>query len=104
MTVAEYLNKGRENAKTAQELAVVLGVPPRAVTVQIERERREGVPICAACGDKPGYYIAANEKELQTYCNQLQSRIDETTETLRALVDVLRQYGEARAMSAAENK
>lgn len=96
MTVAEYLNTGRENAITAQELAAVLECPARAVTIQIERERREGVPICAACGDNPGYYIAANEEELQTYCRQLQGRIDETTATLQALVDILRHYGETK--------
>ena len=97
MTVAEYLSNGRDNAKTARELAAVLNCDARAVTIQIERERRAGVPICAACGDNPGYYLAADADELQTYCNQLQSRIDEQRETLRALVDVLRQYGEVKA-------
>lgn len=87
--IHELLAEGRENARTARELATVCGCDVRAVTIQIERERREGHPICAATGDNPGYFLPADDDELRTYCAQLQGRVLEILKTRRALLDTL---------------
>lgn len=97
MSIQNYLGNGKNNARTARQLADMLGRDARAVTAQIEKERREGAPICAACGENPGYFIAETAEELQTYCDQLKSRGIEIFKTRQALIKVLRQYGEVKA-------
>lgn len=86
MCVAEYLGIGRDNARTARELCTALGIRRRDLTKQIERERREGVPICASCdANYPGYYMAGNEGELADYVRSLDRRIKEVKRTRDAL-------------------
>lgn len=49
MLVSDYLHKGAENPQTAKELCDLLHLDKRALTAAIERERRQGSPICASC-------------------------------------------------------
>lgn len=64
--------------------ADVIGLPG------IERERREGKPICASSSsDSPGYYKPANREELTRYINRLRKRAGEIFKTRRALQKVL---------------
>lgn len=94
--IAELLGVGKENARTGKELAAVLGCNIRELTAAIERERREGQPICAATGDNPGYFIAADAEELEAYCNDLHHRAGELYKTRRALLNVLSNYAAAK--------
>lgn len=94
--IRELLGTGKENARTGRQLADLLGCDIRAISAQVERERREGAPICAATGENPGYYLAADADELAAYCNRLKGRAIEVFKTRQALVRVLRQIQEAR--------
>lgn len=91
--VYELLSTGAENARTAKELCCQLGIDEkdwRIVTRTIERERREGKPICASSSsDSPGYYKPANREELTRYINRLHKRAGEIFKTRRALQKVL---------------
>lgn len=89
--IHELLAEGRENARTSRELAEYLNCTVRDVTKQIERERRQGQPICAASGENPGYYLAADADELDRYCHRLHKRAAELYKTRGALISVLRQ-------------
>ena len=81
--IHEILPAGRENALSGRALATMFNCDIRAITVQIEKERREGQPICAASGDNPGYYLAADPDELKNYCDrQLQAAIDTVSEIM----------------------
>lgn len=88
--IYELLATGKQNARTARELAEQLKCDIRNITDQIEKERREGRPICAATGEKPGYYIATDAKELEQYCDILKGRGIEIFKTRQALVMTLR--------------
>ena len=46
--IADLLGFGKENARTASELAQLTGLTPREVTRLIEQARRHGEPICAS--------------------------------------------------------
>lgn len=92
--IFELLTEGRENARTARELARVCNKTTREITIQVERERREGRLICAATGSNPGYYIPESPGELQRYCDQLKGRAIEIFKTRQALVRVLRRISE----------
>lgn len=93
--IAELLGEGAENATTGRELAALLNCDLRSITEQIERERREGRPICASCtSDNPGYYLAADPDELQRYCDRLHRRAAQMYKTRRALLNVLKKLTE----------
>ena len=94
--IHEILPAGRENALTGRRLADMFNCDIRAITAQIERERRAGYPICAASGEAPGYFLPADDKELEAYCNRLKRRAVELFKTRQALVRVLRQVQEQR--------
>ena len=79
------LLEGEENATTAKELCKLLGMKHRELTQQIERERREGQPICASCNStRPGYYLAQDKEQMQDYCGRLLHRMREIAATMRA--------------------
>lgn len=90
--ITELLGTGKENARPGRELADIIGCDMRDITAQVERERRKGQPICAASGENPGYYLAANAEELSNYCIRLQHRAAEMNKTKRALMNILRKF------------
>ena len=94
--IHELLAEGRENARTGRELANILNCTAREITVQIERERRQGRPICAACGKNPGYYLPKDDQELEEYCDQLKARAVEVFKTRQALIRVLQGISTAK--------
>lgn len=88
--INELLGEGKENARTGKYLADILGINPRDVTQQIERERRDGQPICATCNsNNPGYYLTSDPEELEHYCSRLCHRGGELFKTRRALLKTL---------------
>lgn len=89
--VYEILLEGRENALTGKEICSLLGIKARDLTIAIERERRDGKPICASCGENPGYFIAANREEMEHYCNRLYHRAGEIFKTRAACMETMAQ-------------
>ena len=81
--VAAYLDEGEENAITANDLAALVGVSdPRVITRAIERERLNGVPICAS---NDGYYLPSSAAELERYMKAFCRRRDRMRKTAIAL-------------------
>lgn len=91
--IAEVLGTGKENATTGRVLASLLDMNIRDLTQQIERERRDGAPICASSGENPGYYIGSAE-ELENYCGRLKHRAVELFKTRQALIKTLQKIAE----------
>jgi hypothetical protein len=87
-SITDYLATGKENARTAREIADEIGIrATRPVTQAIERARRKGLPICAAVsGDYLGYYLTKDPAELKRYCSQLQHRAGEILTTSAAMI------------------
>lgn len=80
--VCDYLLTGAEHALDAKTLAAAMEIDRRTVTQRIERERRSGMPICAAVdGVNRGYYLAADADELARYVRALDRRISEVKKT-----------------------
>lgn len=94
--IHEYLNRGKDNPVTGRELARIFNCDIRRITIEVERERREGHPICAASGENPGYYLPADEYELAEYCNRLKGRAIELFKTRQALIRVLQAVQDAK--------
>lgn len=92
--IHEILSEGAENAKTGRELCKALELNLRELTAIIERERRQGQPICASSGNNPGYFLAANKEEMQRYCNALSHRAGELHKTRKACIKTIDQLPE----------
>lgn len=83
--IFEFLSEGAENARPGKEICKMLNISARDLTAAIERERRAGKPICASTDPKnPGYFLAANQAEMQRYCNSLFHRAGEIHATRKA--------------------
>lgn len=82
--IFEVLAHGAENARTGKELCQLLNITARDLTAAVEQERRAGQPICASTGTNPGYYLAADQTEMERYCNSLLHRAGEIHKTRNA--------------------
>ena len=80
--VSDILPHGAANAVDGQTLAAALGFKSgRELSKRIERERRDGQPICAAVsGEHKGYFIGDAE-ELRLYLRSLDRRLREVRRT-----------------------
>ncbi len=88
--IAGALGIGRDQTRTGRELAQMLGLSDlRAITAEIERERRDGCPICAATGTAPGYYLAGSADDLRAYLCSLDHRLRMLTATRAHLGETL---------------
>lgn len=93
--VSEFLGRGAAAARTRQELCDLLHVAPRELTKLIERERRQGQPICASNdGTRPGYFLAATKSEMHLYCRSLWHRAGEIHKTRQACLQTIDQLPE----------
>ena len=93
--VNEVLRTGAENARTGREICDQLQIKPRDFQIQVEKERRAGIPICASSTGKPGYFLAANKAELKTYSWSLTHREQAIRQTRQALLSCMDQLAEA---------
>lgn len=99
--VAELLGTGAASAKTGKQLAAMLNTDIREITAAVEKERREGQPICATTNsNKPGYYLAASIEELEEYCGALQHRAAQLYKTRRALLKTLSELAAVKEKEA----
>ncbi len=81
--VSDLLRHGAANAISCRELCQILpGWRPRDITRKIEAERRAGVPICA---NGNGYFLPADDAELDAYLRSLGHRLREVQRTQRAI-------------------
>ncbi len=98
--ISEHLEHGADRAITGRELCKILAIDSRRLRLEIERERRQGIPICAnTCAESnPGYYLAANQAELDEYARKLWKRAGEIHKTRRMMLEA---YPALRATSEA---
>ena len=88
--IHEILPEGKENAVLGRDIMAMLRLKDlRELTQLVERERKDGFPICASTGDAKGYYLAANADELEEYIKSLGRRIHNVGRTMTHLEDTL---------------
>lgn len=87
--ITDLLSRGKANAITGREICQALNIHVRELTAAIERERRAGNPICATTGSNPGYFLAANQEEMQEYCDSLFRRAGEIHKTRKACLAMI---------------
>lgn len=82
VTIWEFLGHGQSEAITRNELVSLTGSKPREVTRQIERERRQGVPILS---NGNGYFLPADTDEVKACVQSLRNRAKEIRLTAAAI-------------------
>lgn len=91
LKASDFLLHGAENAITGDSLVREMGLADlRQLTAIIERERKEGVPICASCVCDRGYYLAETPAELEEYIKSLDRRLKNIRLTRTACDETLR--------------
>ena len=89
-TFFKILPSGKENAVPGWKLVEILGLKDlRDLTQLVERERRDGSPICASTGAEKGYYLADGPEELEDYLKSLNRRVKNINRTVVHLEDTL---------------
>lgn len=102
--VFEILETGRQSARTGQELCEQLHIKKRELGKIIEIERREGRPICSTSDStNPGYYIAKDKAEMQTFCGSLRRRAGAIHRTRRACMATIDKLPEPKKQEGREN-
>lgn len=86
-SIIDYLPHNRGSAVTAAQLGEQLSISTRDVTRAVQAYRLLGVPICASCGEPPGYFIADDPEPLAQYIKSLEGRSREMSATLKSLID-----------------
>lgn len=88
--VHKFLATGKANAVPGRDLVKLLQLNDlRDLTQLIERERRDGFPICASTGNEKGYYLATDADELEEYIASLNRRLRNVGRTMTHLEDTL---------------
>ena len=89
-TLFKILPSGKENAVPGWKLVEILGLKDlRDLTQLVERERRDGSPICASTGAEKCYYLADGPEELEDYLRSLNRRVKNINRTVVHLEDTL---------------
>ena len=83
MLIADYLLEGQENAIPRRRLMALTGLPDRAFRREIERERRDGIPILA--DNLTGYYLPSCEDERRRFVRSMRGRAFEILTTAAAI-------------------
>lgn len=83
MLIADYLLEGQKNAIPRRQLRVLTGLPDRAIRREIERERRDGIPILA--DNLTGYFIPSCEEERRRFVRSMRGRALEILTTAAAI-------------------
>ena len=84
--VVDFLQKGKQNAIPAKQLASAMGFKStRQLRLAIELERRSGTVILSTQDPvRGGYYLPANQEELDSYIAEMEARARTTLEILRS--------------------
>ena len=82
-TVSDFLNRGRENVVPLRHLKQIMETDGRTIRLMIQRERLEGIPICA--DNLTGYYLPATDEEKTACVRSMRHRAGEIMRTARAI-------------------
>lgn len=82
--IAELLNRGRERARTSDDLMRACGLmSKRELTNQIARERENGIIILSTTAGNGGYYLPKNREEVQQFINSMEARAQNTLKAVK---------------------
>lgn len=86
ISVVDYLRRGQVNAIPARQLADMMGIRDlRTLRNRIEKERKDGAVILSSTDRLHyGYYLAADQSEVDRYIAQQSARVKTSLEVLKS--------------------
>jgi len=103
--VNELLNRGKENARTTEELLQICGFSnKRELTAQIAKERAAGTLICSTTTENGGYYLPATRSEVAEFVKSMSNRAKNTFKAIRAAREYLNQLDEQLSIDDISNE
>lgn len=81
--VSDLLSRGRENAVPLRHLKQIMETDGRTIRLMIQRERLEGIPICA--DNLTGYFLPSTEDEKTACVRSMRHRAGEIMRTAQAI-------------------
>ncbi len=83
LMVSDFLETGEGNARSIRYLKGILHRDGRTIRALIEQERRSGTLILS--DNQHGYFLAANQGEVERFVRSMKHRAYEIIETARAI-------------------
>ncbi len=83
LRISDFLETGEEHARSMKYLRSILHRDSRTIRILIERERWQGIPILSNC--KTGYFLAADQGEVERFTRSMRHRIGEIIKTVKAI-------------------
>lgn len=81
--ISDFLSTGQTNAVNLRYLRDITGLKGRAIRRLIQKERLEGIPICA--DNVAGYYLPANDYEKMRCARSMRHRAAEIDAAANAI-------------------
>ena len=72
MKIIDYLGTGRQNAKTASQIAKEMHLDRKDVYNLLDAARRAGQPICDSISSRPVFWLASTRAEMLAFCMDLE--------------------------------
>lgn len=90
--VQELLSRGKENARTTEELMKACNFSnKRELTQQVARERAAGAIICSTTSGNGGYYLPQNRDEIRSFVNSMDRRAKNTFKAVKNARKILQE-------------
>lgn len=81
--IASVLSEGSDNGLHLEQLADMFETDSRTIRRQIERERRQGIPILS--DNQSGYFLPETLYDVQKFVGSMRGRAREILETAKAV-------------------
>ena len=91
LILTDYLSVGEDNAITATDLARLLGVHKRDVTIMVNALRKKGEFICS--NTQNGFWLPADDRDIERFVRGMQGRIKDMQKSMKPAVDYLKNGG-----------
>ena len=91
LILTDYLSVGEDNAITATDLARLLGVHKRDITIMVNALRKKGEFICS--NTQKGFWLPADDRDIERFVRGMQGRIQDMQKATKPAVDYLKNGG-----------
>lgn len=87
LNLTDFLSVGEDNAITSKDLARLLGLHERDITICVNALRKQGEFICSSGN---GFWLPSDDKDIRGFVRQMESRIADMQRVIKPALDYLK--------------
>ncbi len=91
LNLTDYLSVGEQNAVTAKDLARLLNLNERDITITINALRKQGTLICS--NTQSGFWLPADDRDVEQFVRGMNGRIADMQRAMKPAVEYLKNGG-----------